>query len=179
MLLSRSKTQFLARVALMIALSVVVRRVLTPQVQGLNLGGMPILLSGFLLGPLGGAYVGMFSDILGIWVAPTGPYHPFFTLTAMLTGCMPPVFLRMFSLYGVVWESDAAFLVRLTGALVATQLLTKVVLMPLFCHMLFGWPISVTAAHNLAVQTLHVPLYAMLIFSVLKAMRRSPALQWA
>ena len=90
------------------------------------------------------------------------------------------MFLRAFKGEGSVWdESDTAFLLRLAASLMATQIVTKVLLIPFFQHFLLGVPFSVGALWQVGVQMLHVPCYALLIFSALKALRRSPTLRWA
>ena len=44
---------------------------------------------------------------------------------------------------------------------------------------IIGLPLGLRMAWQVAVQALHVPCHALLIFSVVKALRRSPSLRWA
>ncbi|WP_206459737.1 folate family ECF transporter S component [Anaerovorax sp. IOR16] len=55
----------------------------------ISLGNIPLMLAGFLLGPLSGAITGILSDLIGATLFPAGPYFPGFTLTACLTGFLP------------------------------------------------------------------------------------------
>lgn len=55
----------------------------------ISLGNIPIMLSGFLLGPISGAITGILADLIGATLFPAGPYFPGFTLTACLTGFLP------------------------------------------------------------------------------------------
>ena len=56
----------------------------------IGFGHIPLLLSGFLLGPLAGAATGAIGDIIGGIVFPTGgAYFPGFTLSAIVVGLIP------------------------------------------------------------------------------------------
>jgi ECF transporter S component (folate family) len=55
-------------------------------------GGLPIIASGFLCGPVFGSLTGAAADILGMLIFPHGPYFPVFTLTSGLTGFFPGFF---------------------------------------------------------------------------------------
>jgi len=167
-----SRTRFLTHVGVLVAVAVVVRRVVTPQIPGLNLGGLPIVIAGLLLGPLGGAYVGAISDVVGYCVAPPGPFHPFYTVTAALTGALPPLLLRVAPRRA---QADEMSFERLLFAVLITQVLTKCVMIPLFNEWLLGIPTHVTAARNIIVQVVHAPLYAVAAQAVLRALRRVPA----
>lgn len=161
-----NRTLFVAQVGVMVAIAVMVRRVLTPQITGLNLGGLPLILSGLLLGPLGGAYTGVLSDVIGALMAPW-PYFPGYTLTALLTGALPPLLLRLMGRRPL--DAGAAHLI---AAVLATQLITKVGLIPIFDWWLMGWPIGLTAAKNLGVELIHAPLYGLIAHTVLRGVRR-------
>lgn len=163
--------RLVARIAVLTALSVLVRRFLTPQVVGLNLGGFPIILSGLVLGPVGGAYVGILSDILGAYLMPHGPYNVFYTFTAMLTGMVPALVLQLRRATRRHMSRDhvPSFL-ALLGAILAGQMLTKVLLIPLYHEFLTNVPWWVEAVRNGGVQLIHAPLYAALARGVLRAL---------
>ena len=56
----------------------------------IGFGHIPLLLAGFLLGPLAGAATGFIGDLIGGIVFPTGgAYFPGFTLTALTVGLIP------------------------------------------------------------------------------------------
>lgn len=82
---------------LLIALSVVLTRFLNMPIQiagiqgaRLNLGFIPIILAGMLLGPLYGGIVGSVADILGYLINPMGAvFFPGFTLTSATVGVLP------------------------------------------------------------------------------------------
>lgn len=54
----------------------------------ISLGNIPLMLSGFLLGPISGAITGVLADLIGATLFPAGPYFPGFTLTACMTGLL-------------------------------------------------------------------------------------------
>ncbi len=92
-----STTRRLTMAAFLAALSIVLTRyfsILVP-LQGVpslsvELGGVPIMISGIILGPVTGGMVGFAADLLGFLVnSRGGPYHPGFTLNAVLTGVLP------------------------------------------------------------------------------------------
>ncbi|MBM3461612.1 MAG: folate family ECF transporter S component [Armatimonadetes bacterium] len=174
--MSHRRTLFITQVALMVALAVVVRRLATPQVPMLNLGGLPIILAGLILGPLAGACTGAISDVLGYFFVAVGPYHPAFTLTAALTGALPPLILR--GLPGRAASVADESVARLAVAIFIGQTITKVGMKPFIMHELFGWSIWLTAKVNLVVQLVHAPLYAVVARPLLRAVthsRRVPA----
>lgn len=157
-------TRFLTQIAVLTALSVLIRRFLTPQVSGLNLGGFPLVLSGLMLGPTGGAYVGALSDVVGAYLVPHGEFNPIYTVTAMLTAAVPALVLRA-SGEPRVPRPAPLLLAILTG-----QLITKVMILPLYHQILTGVPWWIDATKGLVVQLAHGPLYAFLAIQILRAM---------
>jgi ECF transporter S component (folate family) len=182
----QSRARFVAQVAVLVAVSIVVRRLLTPQVAGLNLGGLPIIVSGLLLGPVGGAYVGALSDVIGYLLAGSGgPYSPLFTCSAALTGALPALLMGLLEPAGGWWvgapdfslrkrRSDRwALTLRLGLAIGISQLFTKVLLLPIFFHLLFGWSTQVTRVAYLRIELVHIPLFTVLSMQILRAVLKS------
>jgi ECF transporter S component (folate family) len=68
----------------------------------LDLGSVPILLSGIVLGPIFGGIVGLTSDLVGFAINPRGGiFHFGFTINSILTGVIPGlifVFLKNINL---------------------------------------------------------------------------------
>ena len=85
---SKKLNQFIAIAAILIAMEIVFSRFLSfnPWNMKIGLAFFPVMLSGYLLGPIGGAAVGLISDILGATLFPSGSFFPGFTATATLTG---------------------------------------------------------------------------------------------
>ena len=124
----------------------------------------PIILSGFILGPKAGFWVGAISDILGWVIFPS--YFPGFTLTQGLTGYLPA---KLLGQQPRSWW-------RLFGAVAVGQLLTKFFLVPLFQHILFRptphWLTTwcYISWASLPAQAFHIPLYTWLIACSLRCL---------
>lgn len=90
------RTKSLVAASLLTAISIILTRVFSIMIpiagiQGLRVGfgGIPIIMSGILFGPLVGALTGTTADLIGFIINPMGPYFPGFTLTAALSGFIP------------------------------------------------------------------------------------------
>ena len=163
-------TQRLTYMALFVALALLLGAVPSPPpTHGFfKLVALPLILSGLILGPKAGFWVGALSDILGYFLYPSGPYFPLFTLTQALTGALPAWFLGGSGNGAPSWR-------RLCAAIACSQGLTKLILVPLGYHLLYqpnpslllSW-ITIASA-SLPTQLLHVPLYASLCGWVLRA----------
>lgn len=159
----------IAACAFLIALSVLLRRILTvPLPVGvLNFGGFPVILAGLLMGPWAGCLTGALSDVIGAVLFPRGPYVPFFTLTSMLTGAIPPVVVTL------AGRKDGAGLPVIIFAVAVAQIVTKVVLFPVIMRLCFGYPLELSLAKALIAESIHVPVYSVLALSILKIRRDS------
>lgn len=89
------KTRTLVFVGLLIAMEIILTRFFAFQTPTLRIGFgfIPIALSSMLFGPVIGGTTAMLSDILGMMIAPKGPYFPGFTLSALLRGVILGLFL--------------------------------------------------------------------------------------
>lgn len=160
----RADARRVAQIAVFAALSVVVRRFLTPPISGLNLGGFPLVMSGLVIGPVSGAWVGAISDLVGAQLAPHGSYDPVYTCTAMLTAAVPALMLRGMR------ETWVPRLPSLMASMFVGQVLTKCAIIPLYQQYLTGVPFALAAAKAFGVQLLHVPIYAILAQQILRAL---------
>jgi ECF transporter S component (folate family) len=86
-------TRMLVTLALLLAMSIVLDRVLGIQLPNLRIsfGYLPIILAGLLFGPLAGGIVGALSDALGYLTNPVFTYMPFLMLTPIIMGVVPPL----------------------------------------------------------------------------------------
>jgi ECF transporter S component (folate family) len=82
--------------SLLVSLNVLLTHVV-PVIQTdaarVSFGFIPLSLSSMLFGPVIGGIGGAVSDLLGMVIAPKGPYFPGFTLNAFLSGAIYGVFL--------------------------------------------------------------------------------------
>ena len=156
-------TKKVVYLAFLIALTIVLTRLLSLRiaiggVEGIRIGfgDLPIILAGIVFGPLAGGIVGAVSDILGFIISPMGAYMPHFTLTTFLTGFIP----GLFSAY--IFKDCNKFWFLLI-AITVGQVISDLILVPIFLNNLFGVPIKATIIPRLIGQTLHIPVFAYLI----------------
>lgn len=90
------KTRVLVFLSLMIAMNVLLTHMI-PVIQvdiiRISFGFVPQSFSSMLFGPVIGGAGAMLGDIIGMVIAPKGPYFPGFTLSALLTGMIYGFFL--------------------------------------------------------------------------------------
>ncbi len=162
-------------------------QVISPTIAGsylLKFNGFPIILSGFLLGPVGGFWCGALSDILAFMLKPGGPYIPFFTITSGITGMLPAlIYTRLAP------RREGRLLLHpwiLLLSIGLAQGVTKILLVSALRAVLFGLPVKLLAIRAAVEQTVHVPLYAYAVWVVLRRVvlrgrpeSRASALPWA
>ena len=153
-------TKEMVYLALLISLNIVLTRVASIRlsfggVEGIRIGfgGFPTILAGIIFGPISGGIVGAVGDIVGYYINPAGPYMPHFTLTAALTGIIPAVVILPFK-KGIpgFWP--------LVLAIAIGEIVTSILLVPYFLHLLFNIPILVSLPARIISLVIQVPLYA-------------------
>lgn len=130
------ETKILVRAGLLVALSIILTRFFsimpTPQLR-IGFGQIPILLSGFLYGPVVGACVGAIADIVGVSLMPQGTIHLGFTLSSMLTGLIPGL-IRNY----IIDKKNTKLLLHLSIGCVLVTLICHIGLNTLWLTQLFG-----------------------------------------
>lgn len=168
-----NRTRRLVYLAFLVALAVVFTRVFSFRfaiggVEGIRigLGALPIILSGFLFGPLAGGLVGAVADVLGYFINPLGVYMPHFTLTSLLTGLIPALVLRY------VFRGKRSFLTYLI-AIGLGQLISSVWLVTYFLELVFSVPRTATLIPYILSQAINVPLYAYLNHLLINQLKKT------
>lgn len=156
----------IAQMAIFIAIGVVVNSM---RVGFVSFGGLPIILSGYLFGPVGGFLIGGVTDLVAFLVRPSSyGFNIAFTLTSALTGAIPVLVTEF-----VGGKKKFTFWRVLLGVAVG-QLLTSVFLVSLFMSIFIG---EAAAKANffraLVKQGLSAPVYALLILSLMEALAKS------
>lgn len=166
--MNRISTRKLVYMAFLIAISIVLTRLLSLRiafggVEGIRIGfgGLPIIFAGILFGPLAGGIVGALSDLLGYFLNPMGAYMPHFTLTSFLTGFIPGMVICY------MLRGKRNFL-ALTTAIAIGQIISSIILVPIFLQQLFGIPLEATVLPRIIGQLVHIPAYAYIINILLK-----------
>ncbi|NLW51828.1 MAG: folate family ECF transporter S component [Tissierellia bacterium] len=156
----------LTYMAVLVALGVIIN---TLRVGGISFGGFPIILSGYLLGPVSGFIVGAVTDLAAFIVRPSAfGFNPIFTITSALTGLLP---VLVTSILGETYPKFT-FIKVLIGVFVG-QILTSVILVPIFSTLLYGQAsFLVLAGKALAKQAFSIPLYAFLAVTLIDRMAK-------
>lgn len=148
-------------IAIFVALAVAVN---TARIGDISFGGFPIIISGYFLGPINGFIVGALADVVGFIIRPsaTGGFNPLFVLTSALTGLIP---VLVTNLLGEKYPKYS--LVKVLIGIFIGQMLTSVVLVPIFRVMLYGGnTIWYFATQAFLKQILSIPVYAFLVKTV-------------
>ena len=153
---------------LLIALSIILTRIASLRiaiggVEGIRIGfgGLPIILGGLLFGPLSGGLVGAISDLLGYFINPMGVFMPHFTLTSALTGIIPALVLKLS-------QKDEPNVLQLGIAIATGQIITSIILVPYFLHILFGLPWKVLILPRIISEPIQIFIYTYTINIILK-----------
>ena len=101
---SRYALRDMVVLSLLIGLNVVLTRIASIRIPiggveslRIGFGAVPVIFAGLFFGPRAGAVVGALGDVAGFIMSPAGgAFMPHFTLTAALTGAIPPLALRLF-----------------------------------------------------------------------------------
>ena len=93
-----TRTQLLVYSAVFISISIVLKILFEVYIPlggfpslRINLNTIPIILSGFILGPIPGFIIGIISDLLCYVIKPNGPLFLGFTLSSGLAGFIPGI----------------------------------------------------------------------------------------
>ena len=128
----------------------------------IGLGGFPLIFAGLLFGPVAGGIVGALTDIIGFIMSPMGGYMPHFTLTAALTGILPALFLQ------IIRRTEKPGFSSLLLAILGGEIITALVLVPYFQHILFAFPYQLIIPPRLITVAVEVPLYSLLAHNLLQ-----------
>lgn len=166
------ETRTITYAGLLIAISIILTRFCSVNypVFGYNavrfgFGGIPILLSGFILGPWAGASVGAIADIIGALLFPSGPYFPGFTLSSALVGLLPGLFYKQNN----KMPSFVAILLIVT----MTDVLTSVLMNTFWITLISGTGkgFLVFLIPRAIARIILIPLYSSLLYVIIRYFR--------
>lgn len=172
---SKLTTQMLVRMSLLIALNIILERYLSLRlpmlgVEGLRIGfgAVPVIFAGIFMGPVAGGLVGAVGDIVGFIVAPLGgAYVPHFTLTAALRGIIPGLIIL---LAGRGRREIGIFPLFL--AISAVFVVVNILIWPYFMEIVFGPLRAVTVPPKIAEAVVAIPIYTIILFTLGRSMKR-------
>ena len=129
----------LCRLAVLVALQVVLSRFISPKVGEsfkLGFGFLAVMLAGALEGYLGGIIVAAVSDVLGALLFPQGPFFIGYTVTAALTGCILGAFFYS--------PKKTVSLTQIILAYLINAVLVTIVINTAVIAFQYGWLLSST-----------------------------------
>lgn len=133
----KNQGKTLVRVAVLVALEIVLARFLSISTEHVRIGFgfVPLAVIAMLYGPLWAAAGAALADFLGAILFPIGPYFPGFTLTAALTGLVFGLFLYRRSRANKGWLSVVA-------AVVLNNLVISLFLNTFWISLVYGSPFA-------------------------------------
>lgn len=158
--------------SLLAALSVVLTRFFSASIPvggfpslRIGLGPIPVILAGFIGGPVAGAAVGTVADLTGYMVNPFGgAFVPAITLIQALTGALPVLIYRAIG----GGRSKRGDLKGYFVSIGLAQIILRAIAMPFILAPLTGWPVLSHMIIGLATQGLMVPVYSAAIHFLLR-----------
>ena len=125
------KTRVLVFLSLLVAMDIVLTH-MVPVIQldtiRVSFGFVPHSFTSMLFGPWIGGVGGVLGDVLGMIIAPKGPYFPGFTLSALLSGII----------YGLFLYRKPKTLLRITFAVICITLFVDIGLNTYWLTILYG-----------------------------------------
>ena len=172
---TRFTTQMLTRMAILIALTIILSRILSIRIpiggaEGLRIGfgPLPVIFAGIFMGPLAGGIVGAIADLIGYFINPMGPYLPHFTLTAALRGIIPGQLIFLASR-----NRRAVGIPSLFAAATITLIIVDIFLIPYFMEILFGLSRVVIIPPRIIQQASTIPVYTVLLYTLGRIMQKT------
>lgn len=152
----------ITRAGMLISISIVLKMVFEFYVpisgfNGLriNLGTIPIMLSGIILGPTIGFFTGAITDLINFLLKPSGAFFPGFTLVSALTGMIPGL------IYKNITEKANFNILNILFSF----LLTLSTLLILFSKNILYFENKILMYDNSNVKLIYILLFAILVFA--------------
>ena len=154
-------TKILAITAMLAAVSIILsyfKIPLSPLIE-IRFTTLPLAIAGFLFGPAIGGIVGLLADVGGYIIAPTGPFFPGFTISAIISG----------AIYGLILHHHEFSIKRIFIAQVIIVLVVNLMLNSLWLSMLYGKAFMVAISARLFKEIIMLPINTALVSLVLMA----------
>ena len=165
-------------------MSVAVARFLsiTTSFVKISMGFITIGVSGYMLGPIGGALVGALSDFIGAHLFPKGPYFPGFTISAALSGLTYGIFLyrkkpqpKLISLEKKTFLGfNLATLSRLTICVLIIEILYHLFLNTYWISLLQGKAMLVLLSTRFVKYLIEIPVHIVILAVIITAISKLP-----
>lgn len=154
----RISTEKLVTMALMIALTIVLSKLLSINILILRIGFgfLPIAILAILYGPLWAGIGYAIADLIGAWLLPTGQFFPGFTVSAFLTGII----------FGLVLYRKEVTIWRALIASALVCLIVNLLLNTFWLTFIIGKGFGVLLASRAVKELACFPIMALLIIAM-------------
>ena len=133
------------------------------QLIEIRFGSIPICMAGMMFGPGVAGVVGALVDIGGYLVKPTGPFFPGFTISGIVGGVI----------FGLMLHGKRITFLRVLVTQIVYTIIVGVIMNSYWLSLLYlknGYIAAIVA--RLPKELIMIPVYTVLIYSVLKACGR-------
>lgn len=120
---------------------------------------LPIAMAGFLMGPMLGATIGVFSDIGAYIVRPTGPFFAGFSVSAAVMGLI----------FGILLYNKNLTWMRVFASQVITGIFVGLLLNSFWLAMLFDKGFIVIMMSRIIKELVMIPINTFLLMMLIKA----------
>lgn len=173
-MMTKNKTNVMTTVVsgLLVALSIVFTKILVfmpTETLRVGIGKVPIMLAGFLFGSMNGGVVGIAADLVGLAINPQGPPHLGFTLSSMLWGVIPGISRNISRKLG---REKSYSNIEIVTVVFVCFLVISLVLDTYWLSHMYGKGFIVILPGRLVSAAIHIPVYSVVIISILKNLRR-------
>lgn len=169
-------TRTMVKAAFLTAISIVLTRFLyffiplagLPTLR-ISFGEVPLMMSGLLFGPVVGGISGIAADFIGVLVNSQGTFHPGFTLSSMLWGAIPGLYLYLFKKQGTyekIYSFKNVFIAVLTCYIIISLGLNT-----LWLTALYGKGFFILLPGRIIAAVVNVPLQSIIIVNLLKYLK--------
>lgn len=129
----------------------------------ISLTPIPVMLAGVFFGPLAGGIVGFAADTTGFFMGVQhGAYNPVFSVTMALFGVITGLFYL---------KSKNNSILKMTGAVVVSQLVCSVLLNTMAIWLFYGVPLAALIPTRIVGALIELPLYAWLLMTLVESLR--------
>lgn len=156
-------TKKLIIMSLMVAISVILTRFLSIMIGNsirLSFGYIPIIISGILTGPIGGALTGIASDLLGMLIRAQGGYFPGFTLSYALVGLIPGLIF-----YRSIQQQT---FIKLLSTIIIIEIFVSLILNTLWLNIIIGKAFIALLPGRALTRAIIAPIELFIIYSLLR-----------
>lgn len=170
-------TRIMVKAGFLTALSIVFTRFIYAfvplggaQTLRISFGEVPIMMAGLMFGPVVGGITGAAADLIGILINAQGAFHPGFTLSSILWGVIPGLFLLIFkrsSSYERVYSITNILLAVFVSFVVVSLGLNTI-----WLGQLYGTAFIVLLPGRLINTIVSVPIQSILIKTLFKYLKR-------